>query len=44
MGFIRRLIRRFRDAITGRFVSRSYAERNPSTTVGERINQADKKG
>jgi hypothetical protein len=33
---IRHWFRRFRDAITGRFVSRSFAEDHPDTTVAER--------
>lgn len=33
---IQRIIIRFRDAITGRFVSKKYAEENPSTTVKEK--------
>ena len=37
MGIIRRLLRRFRDAITGRFVSKAYAEQHPDTTVGEKV-------
>lgn len=31
-----KVIIRFRDAITGRFVSKKYAEENPSTTVKEK--------
>jgi hypothetical protein len=31
-----KLLRRFRSAITGRFVSRDYAEKHPETTVSER--------
>ena len=30
-----RIITRFRSAITGRFVSKQYAEENPETTVKE---------
>ena len=34
---IKRLVRWvYRSAITGRFVSKEYAERNPETTVRER--------
>ena len=33
---IRKTWRVFRDAITGRFVSRRYAERHPDTTVSEK--------
>ncbi len=29
--------RRFRDAVTGRFVSRLYAVLHPATTVSERV-------
>lgn len=29
--------KRFRSAITGRFVSRKTAEANPETTVGEKV-------
>lgn len=32
----RGIVRRFRDAITGHYVSRDYARQNPATTVGER--------
>jgi hypothetical protein len=35
MSALRRVLRRFRSAITGRFVTRSYAEEHPDTTVGE---------
>lgn len=28
---------RYRDAVTGRFVSRAYAEEHPDTTVRERV-------
>lgn len=28
---------RYRDAVTGKYVSREYAEENPSTTVRERV-------
>lgn len=33
---IRKLWRRFRSAITGRWVSREYAEAHPDTTVQEK--------
>lgn len=33
---IKRIITIFRDAITGRFVSKDYAKENPSTTVKEK--------
>ena len=33
---IRKLWRRFRDAITGKFVTRDYAESHRETTVEER--------
>lgn len=33
---IKRAWRRFRSAVTGRFVSRAYAEAHPDTTVSER--------
>lgn len=32
---VRSFIRRFRSAITGRFVTKSYAERHTGTTVSE---------
>lgn len=35
MNIIRRLWRRFRSAVTGRFVSKEYADANPATTVAE---------
>ena len=28
---------RYRDAVTGRYVSQQHSKRNPSTTVGEKI-------
>lgn len=31
---------RFRSAITGRFVSREYAEEHPETTVAETVEDA----
>ena len=31
----RKLWKRFRSAVTGRFVSKDYAEANPETTVSE---------
>jgi hypothetical protein len=34
------IFRRFRDAITGRFVSRSYSDQHPDTTVSERVDAA----
>lgn len=33
---IQRIMIIFRDAITGRFVTKKYAEENPSTTVKEK--------
>ena len=33
---IRKLWRIFRDAITGRFVTKAYAQEHPDTTVSER--------
>lgn len=33
---LRRALKRFRSAITGRWVSKLWAKRHPSTTVGER--------
>jgi hypothetical protein len=36
MNIIKRIWRRFRSAITGRFVSADYAKRNPGSTVEER--------
>ena len=33
----RKFYYRFRDAGTGKFVSREYAEANPSTTLRERV-------
>lgn len=38
---LRTLLKRFRSAITGRFVSRKYAERNPKTTVEETVERKD---
>lgn len=35
MSALRNILRRFRSAITGRFVSRAYAEEHPDTTVAE---------
>lgn len=35
MSIFRRVWRRFRSAITGRFVSADYAEEHPETTVRE---------
>lgn len=35
MPSLRAALRRFRSAITGRFVSRRYAEDHPDTTVSE---------
>lgn len=35
MSRLRRVLLRFRSAITGRFVSRRYAEEHPDTTVAE---------
>jgi hypothetical protein len=32
---LKRLIHRFRDAITGRYVTEEYAEQHPDTTVKE---------
>jgi hypothetical protein len=32
---------RFRDAVTGEFVSKAYALLHPSTTVSERIDMRD---
>jgi hypothetical protein len=29
--------KRYRDAVTGRYVTREYAEANPATTVAETI-------
>lgn len=37
MNLLRRFWRRFRSAITGRFVSRTYAETHPETTVAEKV-------
>ena len=36
MNLLTRIWRRFRSAITGRFVSKSYAKANPDTTVEEK--------
>jgi hypothetical protein len=36
MSLLRRILYRFRSAITGRFVTRKYAEKHPDTTVKER--------
>lgn len=38
-----KIIVRFRDAVTGRFVSKKYAEENPSTTVKEKRKVLNKK-
>lgn len=35
MNIIRRLWRRFRSAVTGRYVSEDYAKANPDTTIKE---------
>lgn len=35
-GFIERVITIFRDAITGKFVSKDYAKSNPTTTTKEK--------
>lgn len=35
MNIIRRIWRRWRSAISGRFVSKEFAEANPATTVAE---------
>lgn len=40
MSLIRRIWRRFRSAVTGRFVSRNYAEQHPAETVSERVDAA----
>ena len=37
MKLIRRIVRIFRSAITGKFVSREYAEAHPETTVSEKV-------
>ena len=37
MKLIHRIVRIFRSAITGKFVSREYAETYPETTVEERL-------
>lgn len=36
-----RALKRFRSAITGRFVSREYAEAHPAQTVSETIKEDD---
>lgn len=35
MNIIRRLWRRFRSAVTGRFVEEDFAKANPNTTIQE---------
>lgn len=35
---------RYRDSVTGRFVSKAYAVKHPSTTYGHRVKPAPKKG
>ena len=37
MKLIHRIVRIFRSAITGKFVSREYAEAHPETTVAEKV-------
>lgn len=37
MGVIAKIRKVFRSAITGRFVTRLYAEANPDTTVAETV-------
>lgn len=37
MNRIRKWWRRFRSAITGKFVSRKYADENPRETIGEKV-------
>lgn len=36
MNFLKRIITRFRSAITGRYVSKQYAEEHPHTTIKEK--------
>lgn len=36
MSILRRIWRRFRSAVTGRYVTKDYAKANPDTTVEER--------
>lgn len=40
MSLIGRIFRRSRSAITGRFVSVSFAKHNPRTTVSEKVGAA----
>lgn len=35
IGLIRRIIYRWRSAITGRYVTKAYAEQHPDTTIRE---------
>lgn len=35
LNIVRRLLRRYRDARTGRYVAQDYAEQHPDTTVSE---------
>lgn len=41
---IRRIIERFRSAITGRYVTKHYAQQHPDTTIRERIDDPKPKG
>lgn len=41
MNIIRRIWRRFRSAVTGRFVSEEFAEQHPGTTVGETVKKEE---
>ena len=43
MNILRRIRRWWRSSITGRFVSRSFAEQNPSTTIEQKkeLNRED---
>ncbi len=34
---IRRTVLRWRSSVTGRFVSKAFAEKHPDTTVGEKV-------
>lgn len=40
MKIIRRIKRWFRSAITGKFVSKPYADANPDTTIEQRLKAA----
>lgn len=37
MNILKRILYRFRSAITGRWITKAEAERNPDTTIRERL-------